>query len=76
MTEVFLNLAATLFYLSAAALVILIIVKFAMDFKESTKRNRRVKQSMNRIETEQERRLKEELKKKVEEKRNEKKDCL
>ena len=74
MTEVFLNLAATLFYLSAAALVILIIVKFAMDFKESTKRNRRVKQSMNRIETEQERRLKDELKKKVEDKRNEKKD--
>lgn len=74
MIEVFLNLAATLFYLSAAALVILVIVKFTMDFKESTKRNRRVKQSMNRIETEQERRLKEELKKKVEEKRNEKKD--
>ena len=74
MTEVFLNLTGALFYLSAAALVILIIVKFAMDFKESTKRNRRVKQSMSRIETEQERRLKEELKKKVEEKRNEKKD--
>lgn len=74
MTEVFLNLTGALFYLSAAALIILVTVKFVVDFKETTKRNRRVKQSMSRIETEQERRLKEELKKKVEEKRNEKKD--
>lgn len=74
MTEVFLNLTGALFYLSAAALIILVIVKFVVDFKETTNRNRRVKHSMSRIETEQERRLKEELKKKVEEKRNEKKD--
>lgn len=63
-------LTASLLSLALTALVLLIVVKFIYDFREKARQNRRIKNSLSRLENEKNEKLKQELKRKVEEIRN------
>lgn len=73
MLNVFLG-SATVLIIVVTLVVILAGIKFFVDFKERAAKNRRVRKTMDRIESEQTKKQKEELLRKVEEKRKEIKD--
>lgn len=66
LTASFLSLALTI-------LALLVVIKFIYDFREKACQNRRIKNSLSRLENEKDEKLKQELKRKVEEIRNERK---
>ena len=66
-------LSLTLLSLALTILALLVVVKFVFDFREKARQNRRIKNSRSRLENEKDERLKQELKRKVEEIRNGKK---
>lgn len=66
-------LTASLLSLALTALALLVVVKFVYDFREKARQNRRIKNSLSRLENEKDEKLKQELKRKVEEIRNGKK---
>lgn len=68
-----LSLSLTLLSLALTALALLVVVKFVYDFREKARQNRRIKNSLSRLENEKDEKLKQELKRKVEEIRNGKK---
>lgn len=66
-------LSLTLLSLALTILTLLVVVKFVYDFREKARQNRRIKNSLSRLENEKDEKLKQELKRKVEEIRNGKK---
>ena len=66
-------LSLTLLSLALPILALLVVVKFVYDFREKARQNRRIKNSLSRLENEKDEKLKQELKRKVEEIRNGKK---
>lgn len=66
-------LSLTLLSLALTILALLVVVKFVYDFREKARQNRRIKNSLSRLENEKDKKLKQELKRKVEEIRNGKK---
>lgn len=66
-------LSLTLLSLALTILTLLVVVKFVYDFREKARQNRRIKNSLSRLENEKDKKLKQELKRKVEEIRNGKK---
>lgn len=66
-------LSLTLLSLALTILALLVVVKFVYDFREKARQNRRIKNSLSRLENEKDKKLKQELKRKVEEIRNERK---
>ena len=66
-------LSLTLLSLALTILALLVVVKFVYDFREKARQNRRIKNSLSRLQNEKDKKLKQELKRKVEEIRNGKK---
>lgn len=66
-------LTASLLSLALTILALLVVIKFIYDFREKARQNRRIKNSLSRLENEKDEKLKQELKRKVEEIRNGKK---
>ena len=66
-------LSLTLLSLVLTILALLVVAKFVYDFREKARQNRRIKNSLSRLENEKDEKLKQELKRKVEEIRNGKK---
>ena len=66
-------LSLTLLSLALTILTLLVVVKFVYDFREKARQNRRIKNSLSRLENEKDAKLKQALKRKEEEIRNGKK---
>lgn len=66
-------LTASLLSLALTILALLVVIKFIYDFREKARQNRRIKNSLSRLENEKDEKLKQELKRKVEAIRNGKK---
>ena len=66
-------LSLTLLSLALTILALLVVTKFVYDFREKARQNRRIKNSLSRLENEKDEKLKQELKRKVEAIRNGKK---